>query len=286
MRQKPNTYIFFSSCFCLLLFTKCFMLNRFIYTDKELTEHYQNLKVKPTYHKLNFLNRHVHYAKVALNDTLPLLVFIHGAPGFWYGYMNLMDDSLLQTKYKMISVDRLGYGKSDYGQAELSVQMQAIAINEIIHIENRINKKVILLGRSYGAPIAAWLAINYPQSINKLFMISPVIDPQHEKFYWFSNIGKWKMTQLLLPNVLNVATKEKFAHVDEMKKMESKWKRLYVTTYVLTGENDHIADTANFSFAKKNLNNNNVYFDKLKNTGHLITYERPEYIKKLILDLN
>jgi len=262
------------------------MLNRFIYTDKELTQHYQNKKIKPTYHKLNFLNRHVHYAKVALSDTLPLLVFIHGAPGFWYGYMNLMDDSLLQTKYKMISVDRLGYGKSDYGKAELSTQMQALSILEIIEHENKSNKKVALLGRSYGAPIAAWLAINYPQEIEKLMMVSPVIDPQHEKFYWFSGIGKWKLTQLFLPNVLNVATKEKYAHINEMKKMQNKWKSLYVPSYVLTGENDNIADTANFSFAKKFLTNNNVYFNKLKDTGHLITYERAGYVKELLMKAN
>lgn len=286
MHQKTNKYLFLFSCLCLLLFTKCFMLNRFIYTDKELVQHYENKKVKPTYHKLNFLNRHVHYAKVALSDTLPLLVFIHGAPGFWYGYMNLMDDSLLQTKFKMIAVDRLGYGKSDYGKAELSTQMQALSIREVIEHENKLNKKVVLLGRSYGAPIAAWLAINYPQEIDKLMMVSPVIDPQHEKFYWFSNIGKWKFTQFFLPNVLNVATKEKFAHITEMKKMQNKWKSLYVHSYVITGENDHIADTANFSFAKKYLINNNVYFDKLKNTGHLITYERPKFIVDLLLGVN
>lgn len=286
MNKKTNKYLFLFSCICLLLFTKCFMLNRFIYSDKELAQHYQNKKVKPTYHKINFLNRHVHYAKVSLNDTLPLLVFIHGAPGFWYGYMNLMDDSLLQTKYKMISVDRLGYGKSGYGKAELSTQMQALSILEIVEQENKSNKKVALLGRSYGAPIAAWLAINYPQNIDKLFMVSPVIDPQHEKFYWFSGIGKWKLTQLFLPDVLNVATKEKYAHITEMKKMQNKWKNLYVPSYVLTGENDNIADTANFSFAKKFLTNNNVYFNKLKNTGHLITYERAGYVKELLMKAN
>src|SRR5262249_16106227 len=151
-----------------------------------------------------------HYAVMCQNDSLPLLIFIHGAPGAWYGYMNLMDDTLLQKKFKMISVDRPGYGKSGYGHEQLSVQMQALAVKQIIDKENTLGKKVHLMGPSYGAPIAALLAINYPQITERLFMVSPVIDPDHEKFYWFSSIGTWKPVQWMLPEILNVATREKY----------------------------------------------------------------------------
>lgn len=272
--------------FGLLFFLQnCFLLNRYIYTDKELKEHYKNKAIVPSYKFQVFLNKKIHYAIVNRNDSLPLLVFIHGAPGAWYGYMNLMDDSLLQTKFKLISVDRLGYGKSTYGKAELSTQLQALSIKKIIDIENKNNKKVILVGRSYGAPIAAWLAINYPQQIKELVMVSPVIDPTKEKFYWFSGIGKWKFTQLFLPKMLNVATKEKYAHPNQMKLMLPKWKKLYINTTVITGENDRIADTSNFTFAKRYLINCPTNFIMLKNTGHLVTYEQPEFIRNLLLGL-
>ncbi|MGZ4097506.1 MAG: alpha/beta fold hydrolase, partial [Bacteroidia bacterium] len=189
----------------------------------------------------------------------------------------------LQKKFKMIAVDRLGYGKSGYGDAETSTSLQALSIKAIIDKENITHEKITLVGRSYGAPITAWLAINYPQQVSKLFMISPVIDPDKEKFYWFSNAGKWAPVQWLLPELLNVATAEKFAHVSEMEKMRSKWKNLYVPTVVISGETDRIADTANFSFAKRNLVNCDTTMMMLKNTGHLVTYERPQIIKDLLL---
>lgn len=103
--------------------SSCFLLNRYIYTDKELSEHYYNKKIKPTYHQVSFLGKSIHYAKISRNDSLPLLIFIHGAPGAWYGYLNLMDDSLLQEHFSMIALDRLGDGKSNLGHAELSTQM-------------------------------------------------------------------------------------------------------------------------------------------------------------------
>jgi pimeloyl-ACP methyl ester carboxylesterase len=268
----------------LTLLQNC-LLNKYIYTDKELKEHYKNKTIQPIYKTQTFIGKKIHYAVVSINDTLPLLVFIHGAPGAWYGYMNLMDDSLLQTKFKLVAVDRLGYGKSSYGNAELSTQIQALSIKKIIDTENTSNKKVILMGRSYGAPIAAWLAINYPQQVKELIMISPVIDPEKEKFFWFSKIGKWKFTQLFLPKMLNVATKEKYTHQREMKQLLPKWKKLYVNTTVITGESDWIADTANFTFAKKYLINCPANFIKLKNTGHLVTYEKADFIKNYILKL-
>ncbi|MBA3663285.1 MAG: alpha/beta hydrolase [Bacteroidetes bacterium] len=266
-----------------VLFAKCYVLHKYMRSDNELSEHYSQMKCKPAYRSVPFLNKKIHYAVMSKNDSLPLLVFVHGAPGAWYGYMNLMDDTTLQKKFKMIAVDRLGYGKSEYGQAETSTALQALSIKEIIEKENLSHKKVTLVGRSYGAPITAWLAINYPQKFDRLFMISPVIDPDKEKFFWFSGAGTWAAVQWVLPELLNVATAEKFAHEKEMAQMLPKWKNLYIPTVVVSGETDRIADTANFSFAKRNLVNCDTTLMMLKNTGHLVTYERPQIIKDLLL---
>lgn len=267
----------------ILFFSRCYLMNGYVYTDQELEEHYQNKNVKPTYKKSRFINREQHYAVLSKSDTLPLLVMVHGAPGAWYGYLNLTDDSLLQEHFKIVAVDRLGYGKSGYGKEELSVETQALAIKQIIDKENTTGKKVALLGRSYGAPITAWLAIHYPEKFEKLVMVSPVIDPEKEKFYWFSDIGNSKLVQWALPDMLNVATKEKFSHQEEMKKMLPQWKELCTPTYVLVGEDDAVADTANYSFARKHITNCPSVFLKIRNTGHQITRQQPELIKELLL---
>jgi pimeloyl-ACP methyl ester carboxylesterase len=88
----------------------------------------------------------------------------------------------------------------------------------------------------------------------------------------------------MLPDLLNVATKEKFAHQKEMKMMLPEWEKLCIPTYVLVGEDDNVADTANYSFAKKHITNCTAVFMKLKNTGHRITQEQPKLIKELLLE--
>lgn len=262
------------------------MMRRYVYTEKELAEHYQNKTLKPSYRSVDVSEKKMHYVVMSQSDTLPLLVLIHGAPGAWYGYMNLTDDTTLQKHFKIIAVDRLGYGQSGYGTEELSTEVQANAIAAVIKKENTSQKKIYLLGRSYGAPIAAVLAMHAPEQVAKLLMVSPVIDPDKEKFYWFSNIGRWKVVQWFLPDMLNVATKEKFSHSAEMKKLQEDWKGLKTPTYVLVGENDAVADTANYSFARKNITNCSALFMKLSNTGHLITHQHPDLIRSLLLEKN
>ena len=268
---------------CLILFSKCFVLNKYIYTDKEINEHYKSRVVCPVFETHSFLDYKIHYAKIIIHDTLPYLIFVHGAPGAWYGFLNLMDDSLLQQKFNIIAVDRVGYGKSNYGKQEVNTALQARCIHEVIKKENKHHRPVTLLGRSYGAPICAKICINYFDEVNHLVMVSPVIDPTKEKFYWFSKLGKRKLIQLMLPKMLNVATEEKYAHAKEMTEFEKEWERLYVPTTVVTGAADRIADTSNFSYAKKHLINCDTTLLMIKDAGHLVTYEKPELIRSLLL---
>src|SRR5437763_10015153 len=60
------------------------------------------------------INGHIlHYVSTG-TDTLPLLIFIHGSPGSWEVFKDYLRDSDLLRQYNMISIDRTGFGFSDY----------------------------------------------------------------------------------------------------------------------------------------------------------------------------
>jgi pimeloyl-ACP methyl ester carboxylesterase len=265
----------------LFIFSSC--LSRYIYTDKEIAEHYADKKVKPEFRYFQYGDKQIFHA-IAGNPQKPLLVFIHGSPGAWYGYMNLMDDSTLQANFYMIAMDRLGYFKSRNGKAFVNVEEQARSIDSLIHFYNKDQAPYILFGRSYGAPIAAVIAANHSKQVQHLYMISPAMDPSTEKFFWFSRLGKWKIVRVFLPKALNAATDEKYAHIQEMKTLQPKLQYITCSTTVLTGSSDWIVDTTNFEYCKKELVAADAVFIKLKNVGHLITYEKPDYIKKMLLE--
>ena len=217
-------------------------------------------------------------------DTLPMLLLIHGAPGSLWGYMNLMDDTDLQKYFHIVSVDRVGYGKSRLKKRRFvtSIETQANALLPVFEL-NHSDQKVIVLGRSYGAPIAAKLASMVPEKVKELIMVSPVIDPEKEKFYWFSKWGRNSLIQLFLPGDFNTATAEKYSHSDELKKLLPVWESLYIPTTVIQGGNDWIADPSNIDFAKKHIKSKRAQYIFLYNAGHMITYTHATMIKEMLL---
>ncbi|MDQ6480202.1 alpha/beta hydrolase [Dyadobacter sp. LHD-138] len=267
-----------------VLLTSCF--SRYLISEKQVRRHYASKDIKPEIQIIKNDTLSLSIASVGA-DTLPMLLLIHGAPGSLWGYMNLMDDQDLQKHFHIVSVDRVGYGKSRLKMKKkrkyvTSIATQAKALLPVFSL-NHSDQKVIVLGRSYGAPIAAKMVSMVPEKVKELIMVSPVIDPDKEKFYWFSKWGRNALVQLFLPGDFNTATAEKYSHSDELKKLLPVWQNLHVPTTVIQGGNDWIADPSNIDFAKKHIKSKRAQYIFLYNAGHMITFTHLEMIKEMLL---
>jgi pimeloyl-ACP methyl ester carboxylesterase len=261
--------------------TSCF--SRYLISEKQVRKHYANVEVKPEVRIIKDDTLSLSIASIG-SDTLPMLLLIHGAPGSLWGYMNIMDDKDLQKHFHIVSVDRVGYGKSRLKKRRIvtSIETQAKALLPIFAL-NHSREKVTVLGRSYGAPIAANLVALAPSKVKELIMVSPVIDPDKEKFYWFSKWGRNSLVQLFLPGEFNTATAEKYSHSAELKKMLPVWQNIEVPTTVIQGGNDWIADPTNLDFARKHIKSKRAQYILLNNAGHMITFTHAEMIKEMLL---
>lgn len=148
---------------------------------------------------------------------------------------------------------------------------------------NHSRKKGVVLGRSYGAPIAGQLAILQPQHFERLMMVAPAIDPEREKFWWFSKPAKWWIIRMWLPHRLNVATFEKFAHAKELEKLQKQWSQLKVPTTVIQGGQDWIVDPKNLDFARRELFHKEASFIYIPEASHFITSTHQSLLRELIL---
>ena len=184
----------------------------------------------------------------------------------------------------MIAVDRAGFGKSNYGLAVTSIEQHVRYLEKLINEYNIPGQKIYVMGSSYGAPIAAAFAMDNPELVQELYLISPVLDPSTEKIFWFSYMAKLSMVNMWLPPSWNVATDEKFAHRRELRKLKPLWKQITNKTYVIMGQKDWIADRSNLIFAKRMLvNADHPEFYLLPNVGHGIIFQRSDVVKSLLL---
>ena len=273
--------ILISFFFCICL-TSCF--RRFVMTEKQLNAYYSNKPARPTYFTIQNDSVTLFCATMGA-DTLPPLLIIHGAPGAWYGSRNIMDDTSLNRRFQIISVDRPGYDKSTFKgkrKAVTSIGTQAIVIHEALRL-NRSHRKGIIVGSSYGGPIAIKMAIDNPGEFYHIVLLAAAIDPDKEKFWWFHKYIRKGPVKWLLPRFMRNATDEKFAHTGELRKLIAEWNKLSVPVTVIQGDADHIVDPANLTFAKKLLERKQAQFIFLHGVDHLIRWQRPEIVRSVLL---
>jgi pimeloyl-ACP methyl ester carboxylesterase len=261
---------------CLFLNLSC--KNAFVLSEKSIKHFYQNHPPLPNFEYLDTLERKVFFAENG-EKSKPLLLMIHGAPGAWFGYKEFLSDSALLKKYRIISFDRLGYNKSSKNTE--SIDFQTLIYSSFL---KKSIDKVVIIGRSYGAPIAAKLAMDYPEKISRLILVAPACDPTQEKFWWFSNFANTNFSRFFLPKYANQASTEKFRHVEDLKKIEIGWRKITCPVTILQGGTDWIINPENGNYVDSMLKNAPRRFIFLPNNRHLLTLERPDLIKEILLE--
>lgn len=217
-----------------------------------LAQNPQGYEADFNYHESG--GRRLRYLEIG-SDSLPLVVFIHGAPSssaFWKSFLR---DSSLLSKAKLLAVDRPGYGYSGYGKPETSVKKQAALIADIIKEKRGRHPSIILHGSSYGGTVAARIAMDFPALVDGLLLQSAALEPGQEKTYQFSHVTENWLLRWLLPGSIHVANVEKLSHRAQLDSMANLWSRIRSAAIVLHGEADSLIYPSNAQYAEQKLTN-------------------------------
>lgn len=203
------------------------------------------------------------------HDSLPLITFIHGAPSSSAFWEDLMRDSLLLGRAKLLAIDRPGYGYSGFGLPEISVEKQAAYIAELLKKKSAVHETIILHGSSYGGTVTARIAMDYPDLIDGILLQSASVAPGQEKTYWISYPTSHWLLSWLVPGPLRVANAEKLSHREQLEAMAPFWERIRSAAIILHGTADELIYPINAEYAKERLINA-MYLEvqMVKDKGH------------------
>jgi pimeloyl-ACP methyl ester carboxylesterase len=179
-------------------------------------------------------------------------------------------------------LDRPGYGYSNYGRSEIDLHKQAQAIRHIV--ANYPQKKVILIGHSYGGPIIGKYAMDDAKSLKGIVMLAPVNDPENEPMFWFAHFGRWKLTRWMIPGSLRVSADEKFSHAEELAKIADDWVRIGVPVVHIHGYKDKLAPPVNIDFSKERIAEQYLKMVEM-DTNHFIPWSDYEVVKRELMAL-
>ncbi len=214
-------------------------------------------------------------------DTLPIVLFVHGAPGSANNFYDFLADTSLLNQARLISVDRLGYSPYDQGESVVSIQKQSDALVKILsHYQY---PWLIVVGHSYGGPIVSNFAIDNPEKVKAALLLAPALDPENEKILGIAKLTKWKATKWMAPDLFMVATDEKNAHVEQLNILLPKWEHVSVPFIHLHGTKDGLVPYENIKFSKTVIPSEFLQIISIKNGDHLLPWSETELVKKEVL---
>jgi len=256
----------------------------FRYDDKKINKIFCDQPVKPEVRYIHYENHQIRYLQLISDPKRPYLVFVHGAPGSSADYHNYFKDEKLFSQVNIISVDRLGYGYSEYGSFETSLKRQAAAIEAVIDAVCK-NNDIFIVGHSYGGPIVLQMAIDNANSFKGILLLAPAIDPKNEKEVKIAGLGIHPLTRWLLTPAWRVASAEKLSHVSELEKLAPQLSKISIPIYLMHGTQDSLVPYENVDFAKKKIDPDLLEIITLEGVDHFLPWTHHDLIVNKILQI-
>lgn len=251
-------------------------------TDVDAGKKFSSRNIKYQIKDFKSGNRTIHYVQTG-NDSLPTLFFVHGSPGSWDAFEGYLSDSLLLLHYRLISVDRPGFGYSDFGKA-MDMQSETDLLNELLqNIDNK--KPVAIIGHSLGGPYAIKLAAqNKTVNIKYVIDLAGSVDPAQEKPENWRIPLDHTFLRYLIPGALRPSNTELLLFKKDVYGLANDFPKVTCNVVLMQGDKDMLVPPANSVFAQKELSNaKTIEMIWFKGENHFIPWTKFNDIRDKLL---
>lgn len=263
--------------FLLIGFYILFYMSTAPKTDEKVRESFLEYGVLPSITHERYKTFDFRKVTVERDTCLPNIVFVHGTIGSVLDFKKYMTDSILTAKANMIIYDRVGYNYQDKNDVQESITFEVEMLEDIL--KNLNPKKTIVVGYSYGGPIALASKKNY----KKVILLAPAVYSEVEPMPGILNIYKWKLTRWMVPPIWKQASKEKISHPEDLRKFESKWNENPNEVLSIHGDADWIVPYSNSEYLKNIFTQEQFELLTLPDANHDLIWSRFAEIKEILL---
>jgi len=226
---------------------------------------------------------HAHYIQTGNPDS-PTLFFVHGSPGSWDAYKRYLTDTILLKKYRMIAIDRPGFGYSDFGAAE-NLEDQS-AIMETVVAQTANGKPFVLIGHSLGGPLIVKMATDRPELFQHLIILAGSVDPRMETAEVWRPIFMAKPLRYLVPGAFRPANDELWWLKDDLEQMKPELKKVTSHIVIIHGTKDRLVPYGNVDFMEREfVKAKSVNIIAVENANHFILWEHFKLIRDTLAHL-
>lgn len=101
----------------------------------------------------------------------PLVILLHGFPEYWEGWKAQIP-ALIQHGYRVLAPDQRGYNLSEKPKSLEAYNLDLLARDVVDMIATSGQTHAFVIGHDWGAAVAWWVAMKYPQAVRKLVILN------------------------------------------------------------------------------------------------------------------
>ena len=257
---------------------------KFRETDEEAKKEFQELGltlVTKTIYEDGF---DLHYVQIG-SDTLPTLFFVHGSPGSWNAFKRYLQDKDLIRHYRMVAIDRPGFGFSEFNDARNLSEQTRIIDHLLTSIRN--DKPMFLVGHSLGGPLIVKLYLDNSSLISGLVILAGALDPKAEKpEKWRPLLFKTPLNYFV-PGAMRPSNEELWYLKKDLQVLDKELDKVFCPVWIVHGDKDSLVPVSNTAYAQRKLTNaKSVEITILRGANHFIPWTHFAEIKGLLLNIS
>ena len=130
-----------------------------------------------------------------------LVILLHGFPEFWYGWRHQID-TLAEAGFWVWVPDQRGYNLSDKPKGIAAYGIDTLAADVVGLVDAAGRTTAIVVGHDWGAAVAWWTAVTYPERIERLVVMNvphPVVMQQFAQRNLGQMLRSWYIGFFQLP---------------------------------------------------------------------------------------
>lgn len=214
------------------------------------------------------------------------VLFLHGSPGRWHNFAEVTGRESLTARADLLLPDRPGYGESAAGYLVPPVKDQSELLFQVLQAEN--SGPAVIVGHGNGAAVAARIAMERPQSVAALILVSAKADPDLAAVKWYDYL--LYAGSFFLPVHLSVSQREIMNLQNDLTEMASQWEKITAPVYVIHATDDSMAPIQNAEFIHRHCKNALVKIIEVEGAGHFLPWTHPQLvadvISRVLTDIN
>ncbi|MDQ4078456.1 MAG: alpha/beta hydrolase [Chloroflexota bacterium] len=129
-----------------------------------------NRQPKVEHHDVNTNGIRLHVAQAGPEEG-PLVILLHGFPGFWYGWQYQIP-YLAGLGFRVWVPDQRGYNLSEKPSGVAAYNLDALAADVVGLVDAAGRDTAHLVGHDWGASVAWRVAARYPERVERLVILN------------------------------------------------------------------------------------------------------------------